>query len=253
MRPFSLVVFTALITFAGCSGSRTDTATTTKTGEGQASTAPSGREASNRDRALVRFVNADAAKQSLDLWFGDERAFTSVAYRSVTPYQELPTERRMFSVRTSGQMQELDTNSEGLVNGRRYTVVAMMKADGGTTLRVAQDDLSAPATGRAKVRMIHAAPEAGELSLLPANRPKDAIFDDVDFKAATEFKEINPVTTGLVLKREDQKQPALQMNNLSLQPDRFYTIIISGAKGSLEPIRIEDQLSGPGAAQAAHQ
>lgn len=250
MRLFTVVASAALVALAGCSSSRTDTATTSKTGDGQASTAPSGREASGRDRALVRFVNADAGKQSLDLWFGDERAFTSVAYRSVTPYHELPTERRMFSVRTSGQMQELDTNSEGLVNGRRYTVIAIMKSDGGTTLRVAEDDLSAPATGRAKIRVVNAAPDAGELSLLPADRPKDAIFDDIDFKDATAFKEINPVTTGLVLRREDQKQPALQMNNLGLQPDRFYTIIISGAKGSLEPIRIEDQLSGPGAAQA---
>jgi hypothetical protein len=204
-------------------------------------------KAAARERALVRFVNADPTQVGLEFWLEKERVFSSVAFRNVTTYQELPASRQMFSIRTPGQMQELATNSEGLTDGRRYTFVAVRKADGGTSLRVTEDDLSAPATGRAKVRLFHAAPGAGELRLMPAqgSKPK-AVFEDVDFETATGFKEIGPSITGFVLYREDQKEPALQLSKLNLQAERFYTLIITGAKGTLEePIRIEDALSGP--------
>lgn len=105
--------------------------------------------------------------------------------------------------------------------------------------------LSAPGTGRAKLRLIHAAPNAGELTLTPTNH-KEPLFDDVNFQTATSFKEIGPSLTAFLLYREDKKdQPALNLSQLNLQGDRFYTLVITGAKGSLETIRIEDQLSGP--------
>ncbi len=204
--------------------------------------------AASRERALVRFVNADPHQIALDLWFEKERVFSSVAFRDVTPYREVPASRQMFSIRTSGQMQELATNSEGLTDGRRYTFVAIMKPDGGTTLRATEDDLSANASGRPKLRLIHAAPNAGELTLTPTNRVKDPVFDGIHFQTATSFKELGPSLTAFLLYRDGRKdEPALDLSKLNLQPDRFYTFVITGAQGSLESIRIEDRLSGPAA------
>ncbi|MBL8216405.1 MAG: DUF4397 domain-containing protein [Bryobacterales bacterium] len=243
MKPLPLLLsLTALV----CSCSRPAdppvAVETTTAGQTTASAAAS------RERALVRFVNADPHRVALDLWFEKEKVFSSVAFRDVTPYREVPASRQMFSIRTSGQMQELATNSEGLTDGRRYTFVAIMKPDGGTTLRATEDDLSANATGRPKLRLIHAAPNAGELTLIPTNRAKDPLFDDIDFQSTTSFKELGPSLTAFHLYRDDKKEePALNLTQLNLQPDRFYTLVITGAKGSLESIRIEDQLSGPAA------
>jgi|JI10StandDraft_1071094.scaffolds.fasta_scaffold17730_4 hypothetical protein len=243
-----LTLVMAMTVWTACSRSpdaaSADKAVTT-TAEGKTAGSPSSQAVAARERALVRFVNADPHQLALDLWFEKEKVFSSVAFRDVTAYQEVPASRQMFSVRTSGQMQELSTNSEGLTDGRRYTFVAIMKPDGGTSLRAMEDDLSAPGTGRAKLRLIHAAPNAGELTLTPANR-KEPLFDDVNFQTATSFKEIGPSLTAFLLYREDKKdQPALNLSQLNLQGDRFYTLVITGAKGSLETIRIEDQLSGP--------
>lgn len=243
MKPLPFVLTVAAL---ACSCSRppeTPTAVQTTT-QGQTTASA----AAARERALVRFVNADPHQLALDLWFEKEKVFSSVAFRDVTAYREVPASRQMFSIRTSGQMQELATNSEGLTDGRRYTFVAIMKADGGTTLRATEDDLSANATGRPKLRLIHAAPNAGELTLTPTNRTTDPVFDDINFQTATPFKELGPSLTAFLLYRDEKKdEPALNLSQLNLQPDRFYTVVITGAKGSLESIRIEDQLSGPAA------
>src|SRR3954466_181056 len=127
MRPIftkaSLSLMAAcLVISVGCS-SKTDRASTTNAG-GDTSSAPSGKTAADAKMALVRFVNG-VPGQAADLWFGDTKAFSNVAFKTVTPYQQLPNERHDFKVANSGAAVPTDvapSNNEGLSAGAHYTV-----------------------------------------------------------------------------------------------------------------------------------
>jgi hypothetical protein len=248
MRQLLLSTVTVITLAATGCGRETERATRTATEEGQISTAPAGTRVGERDRALVRFVNADPGQQSLDLWFGEHQAFSSVAYKTVTPYAEIPSERREFRMRPAGQSTDLATNSEGLSAGMRYTLVAMRSEDGSSRLIAVTDDLTPPEEGRAKVRVINAAPAAGALDVVAANRPEDEIFDSVNFSTATSWEEIEPAAGALTIRRGDQERAAAGMRVANLQPGRLYTIVVTGQRGALDTIRIEDQLMGQAAA-----
>src|SRR5262249_18722460 len=91
------LAITALV--PGGRGNKTDSPTRTSTSGGGTSTAPAGTTEAAKDRALVRFVNADSDNKVLDLWFGDTREFSTVEYKRVTAYTEVPAERKEFHLR----------------------------------------------------------------------------------------------------------------------------------------------------------
>ena len=228
----------ALLAF-GC-GSTTRQTQTTEQRTGDTAT---------NDRAMVRFVNADPNRRAVDLWFGDTKAFSNIAYETVTPYTELPTERRTFRLRGAGDAADLATNNEGLWDGRHYTIVAVQKEDGSTALTAVSDDLKAPEPGKAKVRVINAAPKSGDIDLLPAGH-KDAVVDGVDFNSASSYKDVEPMPGAYEIRREDSKGPAAaRVSNLNMAPGKLYTIIVTGKSNALNTIRIEDQVMGPATAQ----
>src|SRR5579872_2222519 len=103
------------IALAACSGNKTSQPSVSET-PGGGSTAPSGRDAATEKKALVRFAQTIPGKERVDLWFGDMKVFSDVAYKEVTPYIEVPAERHEFKVQNSGdtQVTALATNSEGL-------------------------------------------------------------------------------------------------------------------------------------------
>src|SRR6476620_3891643 len=88
------------VVLAACA-SKTDQPTVTRAADG-ASTAPAGKEAAKRDQALIRFINADSAASSVDLWFGDSKIIIGSGYRESGSYMEVPAEVRKFKVRAAG-------------------------------------------------------------------------------------------------------------------------------------------------------
>ena len=165
----------------GCSKSTDRTARTDTNGPATTNTAKA-------KRALVRFVNAEPEGGPLDLWFGDEKAFSGIAFRTATNYQELPAERREFKLRFSGKDvgDPLATNSEGLSDGKYYTIVAMPKKGNknNITLNAMNDDTDNPPAGKVRVRVVNADKDAGEVDLAERGR-KDAVIGGIDVDSST--------------------------------------------------------------------
>jgi hypothetical protein len=231
--------------FTGCSRTKkTEQPTQTDAG-GQTSVAPSGESAAKLDRALVRFLNADPSGARYDLWFGESRTYTNVKYQRLTPYDELPAKRDEFRLSSAGgdKTQPLASNSEGLGAGKRYTVIAIARADGKLTLNVLEDDVNPPANGKAKLRVINAAPNTGEVDVTRAGTA-GTLFKGVNFDSATAYKDVDPMMTTLEVRTKGQKQAALT-SNLSLTAGKTYTIVVAGGLGKsrLEALPIEDAVT----------
>jgi hypothetical protein len=213
---------------------------------GQASTAPAGSEAKAADKALVRFING--TPEPRDLSFGDLMIFSSVAYKTVTPYKEVPAERHEFKVSGLGATEGLATESEGLRAGQHYSILVAAQPDGKITLNAIHDDLSAPPVGKAKVRVINAAPASGSVDVYAKGTDK-ALISGAGFGHATEYREVDPMTTELDIRRGGSKRNEARVTDVNLSSDKLYTVVIMGGKG--QPVTaetVEDQLVGPVAA-----
>lgn len=230
----------AILGLAACNKPTTGPSRTTA--DGSTSTAPAGSTAKVADKALVRFINATSAPK--DLQFGDQTAFSNVAPMDVAPYTELSASRHEFKLYPTGKSsgEPIATNTEGPSAGEHYTIVAMNGTDGSTTLNPISDKLETVEPGKAKVRVIHAAPGVKKVDVYAAGN-KDALIDGVSFKDATSYKEVDPVLTEIAVRSTGSKNNALTVRNLSLQSGKLYTLVIMGGNGQpLTTKVIEDQV-----------
>src|SRR5207253_433927 len=112
-----------------------------------------GAEAARRDLALIRLFNADPSGKPRELWSGDQRLFSGVAYKNLTPYSGVPTKVLQFRLRETNGLDDLAMTREELFAGRHYTLIAIPRTDGTPSLYKISDDLDAPKPGAAKVRL----------------------------------------------------------------------------------------------------
>ncbi len=238
---------TVMILTAACSQESRQNQPVKTTTDSGSSTAPASHDAANRDKALVRVVHAMPAQPAVDAFAGDSRTFSNVTYKTVTPYAELTDDRQRLTLKPAGQPGSLAENSENFAGGKHYTLVAVPTSaqDPKPELKVLADDLTPPSSGKARVRVINASPDVGEIDVYTMNNA-EKLFGGVNFKSEAGYSEIAPTTTVVELRPEGKKQPLLMMPQFSFEPGKTYTIVVMGrAKDhKLEAVTVEDQFVG---------
>jgi Domain of unknown function (DUF4397) len=180
---------------------------------------------------------------SVDVFADQTLAFSNVSYKMVTPYNELPDDQLTFRVRAAGggvTTKPLAENSEMLMGGRHYTVIPMEDDTGKPTVRVLADDLTPAPHDQARVRVINASADVGEVDVVAKGRNK-TIFGGVNFTSEAGYKDVEPMKGALEVRREGKKEVLTTIPNQNWEPGKTYTIILAG-RGKLEAIAIEDQI-----------
>jgi hypothetical protein len=232
----------ALLFIAACKGgARTDTPVTTTAG-GQSSTSPSGVAAAAQGKSMVRLVNA-VPGQTVSVTGDEAPVFASVAYKTVTPYVEVKDNVIKFRLRAAGAAagdQALAENTETLADGSRYTIVALPGDNGHASLHVMRDEVI-PDAGKARIRVINAAPDLGDVDVAVGST-RNALFDKVGFGHEAGPKDVDPVSMAIAI-RNAHNAP-VRVHTMTLAAGRSYTIVLAGRTGSFEGITFDDAVQG---------
>lgn len=238
-----------------CDRAETRTAPVTTSTPTGSSTAPSAASASSRDEALVRVIHAIPFGSAMDVYAGDLLAFDAVGFKSVTSYRALDGKRYAFALRPAGMTsaKPLATNTEGLEDGRYYSLFALPGAGRTAHLRIVSDRLDRPANGRSWLRVVHGGEGLDRVDIR-ASGAADPWLEGVPFQAVTEYEDLTPFN-GAIDVRSGGK-PVLTLPSAHLEANRFYTMVIVGkapaageAGAPLETFIIEDQLTPRAAAR----
>ena len=264
------VLLLSLVVAGACSRESQQTQPVTTTTEKGTSTAPPAKEAEQRGRTLVRVVHAMPGSPALDIFADEAKAFVNITYKTVTPYLELsgklpptppvtevpaPSSNKLqvvFRIRQVAQdtMPPLAEATQVLTPGNHYTVIALPSAEGKEpSLKITSDDLTPAPPEKARVRVIHASPDAGEVDVYAKERDK-ALFDGVNFKSEVGYKEVEPMTATLEVRPKGRRSTLATASNVKWEAGKTYTIIVTGrikAAPRLEVVTVEDQL-GPSTA-----
>jgi hypothetical protein len=230
----------AVMLAAACNETRDTGAVTSKTDAGTSS-APAAEAVENRDKALVRVVNAIPGGSAVDIWAGDSAAFQGVAYKKATAYREIPDDMFNFQIKTTADGQALAENRENLKDGGHYTIVALPDQGGADkrNLRVLDDELKPVSPEKARVRFINGVPGDTDVDVVLRGRD-EALFDGVNFKSEAGWNELDPAAGTLEVRPDNGKTVLASLGNVKLEGGKTYTFVLSGKPGKLELIRIED-------------
>lgn len=235
---------------AGCGG-KLDQAVETTTTNGQMRS-PAGTDAARRGAAMVRVVNAFPTRDGVDVSAGERTVFATVPFKGVTQYAEIDNNVPQLQLHVAGGAEAIADNSEMLSNGVRYTVLAVPNAKGGAELRVVRDDL-VPTPGKARLRMIHAAPTVSRVDVA-IKGSTETLFEDVDYGAKAGYRDVDPTTATLEIRQDQAGAEPIRMNDVRLDPGKAYTIVlVTSEKGRVETITFDDavqetarRIAGPG-------
>jgi hypothetical protein len=238
-------IMTALLAIglsASCRGAKTDKPVATDA-NGNTTVSPSGDAAAKEGKSMVRLVNALPNSKAIDVSGDDQALFTAVGYKTVTPYVEVENNQVNFKLHAATKDSTLADNSEMMADGNRYTIVALPDDKGGATMRILRDEI-VPDSGKARVRVINAAPGVKDVDVALQGQ-KDALFEDVDYATEAGYKDITPVTATVEIRREDPKGKTILVKDVHFEPGKAYTIVLTGSKTNpVEVITFEDTETG---------
>jgi hypothetical protein len=181
---------------------------------------------------------------------------SGVEYKTVSKYLELPAGSYDLAVRPAGAAASSDAVIEATADvkaGNAYTVAAV-GALADIEGQILSDDLSAPASGKAKVRVIHAAPEVPAVDVAVEGGP--TLFEGAEFPSATDYAEVEAGTYPVQVKAASGGDVLLEAS-LPVKAGTIYSVAaVGGAGKDAELLPIVDatgmaQMPGGGVATGA--
>ncbi len=214
------------------------------TSMGETNVSPPADSVEARGHSLVRIVNAVSGGKDAVVQLDSQTLFDGVKTASVTDYREISNNLAKFSVRATGDTAGtmLAQNDQILMDGNRYTVFLVAEDVSKNTLRIVKDEVI-PDSGKARIRIIHAAPGAPELDVSVAGS-KDKLFSGVNFKSEAGYQDVEPATVTLQIRAKDETKVLLRVANVELKRGTATTIVITGAN-KLSSFKFTDALMAP--------
>jgi Domain of unknown function (DUF4397) len=176
---------------------------------------------------------------------GTPQRFPGVGYGTVSTYLSVPTGTYAVSMRAAGAPATdppVLTTNVTVAQGKAYTVAGVGKhADLG--LKVIEDDLSLPPSGKAKVRIVQASVRAPVMTVSIAGGP--AIADNIAFATTTDYLDVSP--GHWTLKAQGAGGSPSSTLTATLGTGNVYSLIVLDAKtgnGLTAQLRVDAQRTG---------
>ncbi len=199
-----------------------------------AALAPTAASAATAKVGYVRLAHLSPDTPDVDVYLDSvsssakEQVFKGVGYGVMSPYLSLAVGEYAVSMRVAGadpKSPPVLTTDVIVAAGQAYTVAGVGRhADLG--LKVFHDDLSSPAPGKAKVRIIQASIEEPQLNVSLSNGTK--IASKVAFATTTSYRQVAAGKWTLVVAPSNGQGGSIKLH-VDLKPNSVYSLLILDA------------------------
>lgn len=182
----------------------------------------------NSKTARLRVIHASPDAPAVDVCANGQSAFQGAAFPGATSYATLDEGTYAIRVTAAGA----GCASAGVINaelplsaGQDVSIVAVNRLSQIEPL-VVIDNNAAPAAGKAKVRFVHASPNAPIVDITLADGT--ILFDNVSFKQSSGYLEVAAGTYDLQVRDETGAVVVLTLNGTALGAGNIYTVFAVG-------------------------
>ena len=192
--------------------------------------------------AQLRVVHASPDAPNVDVLVDGAVALANVPFPAASPYLAVPAGTRNLQVRAAGTaMTVIDADAE-LAEGSAYTVLATGRVANIAPL-VLVDDLTAPAAGNARLRLVHGSPSAGPVDIyvtapgaeLAGAQPT---LSAVPFRVASAYLQVPAGTYRVRVTPAGSRTVALDVNDVQLAAGQVRTAVAIDARGGGTPLGV---------------
>jgi hypothetical protein len=145
--------------------------------------------------ARVRIVHASPDAPAVDIYVNGGMVLENLPFREYSEYLSLPAGTYNVEIKVTGTNTVVKQLSVPVMAGKDYTAIAVGYAGGaqpGFDVMLLEDDNTAPADGRVKIRVAHTAPGAPAVDIYVTTpfetlTGKQPVLTNVPFKAASGY------------------------------------------------------------------
>ncbi|WP_316800690.1 DUF4397 domain-containing protein [Pedobacter frigidisoli] len=182
--------------------------------------------------AGIGFVHASPGTGALDFIVDNQKANSKdFTYTKDLGYFGAYPGTRLFGVTKKDSTKYLTTSSVALQSGIFYSafVVDLLPAP---KILIVQDDLTAPATGKAKIRFINLSPDAPALDLA-IDGTATALVTAKAYKEASTFVSIDP-SAGYTFQIKEGNSVTATLPSTKIEAGKIYTLWAKGLKSATD-------------------
>lgn len=175
-------------------------------------------------KVLVTHASPDAP--GVDVLVDNVIAVTNLIFpNSIPSYATLNSGTRNIKINVTGTSTTALEANLNLTADKNYSVFAVNSVTAIEAV-VLEDDLTAPASGKAHVRFIHLSPDAPAVDITLTDGT--VVFGDYTFKEASAFTPLNAATYNLQVRLAGTSTVVLELPNIALTAGKIYTVFAKG-------------------------
>lgn len=183
--------------------------------------------------AGLSIIQASPTTENLDVYVDATRAVLDLPYAKKIDYLNLYPGNRKLSIKKTGSQTDLLAQELTLKDYIGYSLFVIDKLETVKFLFL-EDDLAAPATGKAKVRFVNLSPDAPALNLAIAGKETDLVTNKL-FKEYSTFIEIDAAEkVTFNVKNKETGAPETSIADVKVQAGGIYTIWVKGLKSATD-------------------
>ena len=199
--------------------------------------------AQQADTARVRVVHASPDAPAVDVYLNDAKAISNLAYKASSDFAAVPANSYAVKVTAAGGTDAVISATLPLEAGKSYTVVAVGQL-ANIAAQVLVDDTSDLASGKARLRVVHASPNTPGVDVAVTGGP--VLINNLAFPNASDNLDVDAGTYNVEVRPAGTTTAALSAPGLALEAGKYYTVIAVGLLGgspALELLPIVDTLA----------
>lgn len=177
----------------------------------------------------LRVLHTSPDVGTVDVYLDETLSISDLAFGQVSDYLALPPGDHMLRVYSAGVggqgAENVRAELRGLQVGQDYTAIVVGKLVQMQAILL-QDSAQAPAAGHAKVRAVHASPDAPPLDIALAGGP--LLAEGVAFGQATPFREVAAGMVDLEVRASGTKDVIMALPDHTLAGGSLYTLVALG-------------------------
>jgi hypothetical protein len=178
-----------------------------------------------------RLVNAAPLTSNVDLLVDTAVVVSNIPYATTSGYKNIKAGSRQIQVRPAGNTTTFLIDTTLTINDRKDTTLVLADFPGLLALPMITDDNTAPATGNAKVRVLHASPSAGLVDVYFTTPGADInsatpTYSNVQFENASSYTELTAGTYQVRFTPAGTKFVLLDSGNVSLVDQQIRTYVL---------------------------
>lgn len=189
--------------------------------------------AAQGNTAKVRVVHASPDAPAVDVFVDGTAALTNVSFFTASDYLDLPAGPHKVAVAPTGAGESAAVISADvtLEAGKAYTVAAVGKL-AEIKAQIYNDNLAAPAAGKAHVRVIHASPDAPAVAVKLADGT--ALIPTLAFPNGSDYLPVDAGTYDIQVTPAGANDVVLDLAGTALTAGTIYDVFATGELANIQ-------------------